>query len=95
MNDGECSGFSTSAMLLYLRMLLFRFQNKQPLILARGVFDKQALGIIHHSLGKQSSCLCIYSSVYIRINEGKNPFLKHVSSKPEALWEGQAVLYKF
>lgn len=91
VNDVECSGFSTSATLLYLRMLLFRFQNKQPLILARGVFDKQALGIIHHSLGKHSSCLCIYSSAYICINEGKNLFLKHVTSKPEALWEAQVV----
>lgn len=47
-------------------MLLFPFQNKQPLILARGVFDKEALGIIHHSLGKQSPCLCIYSFYKLR-----------------------------
>lgn len=66
VNDVERSGFSTSATLLYLRMLLFPFQNKQPLILARGVFDKEALGIIHHSLGKQSPCLCIYSFYKLR-----------------------------
>lgn len=47
----------------YCKMLLYSFQNKQFLILAQGVFDRQAFVIIHYLLGKQLPCLYIYSTV--------------------------------
>lgn len=47
----------------YCKMLLYSFQNKQFLIPAQGVFDRQAFVIIHYLLGKQLPCLYIYSTV--------------------------------
>lgn len=74
MNNVKRSIFPTSVTLLYLKMLLYHFQNKQFLILAQGVFDKQAFLIIHYFLGKQLPCLCIYSTTYILETKEKIPF---------------------
>lgn len=86
------SVLSTSAILLYLGTLLYRFQNKQLLLLARGVFDKQVFVIIHYFSGKQLSSLCIYSTVHNFINYRKIPFENvFFRSPPEALWKDRSV----
>lgn len=63
VNNVERSVLSTLATLDHCKMLLYSFQNKQFLMLAQGVFDKQAFVIIHYLLGKQLPCLYIYSTV--------------------------------